>query len=261
MKEYNHNVYIAHNLLISKNDELGTEEAEFYFIVDRRKSTDKGVPLNELRETWHSRLQERLQRFSQARQATIEIEALKINRPRGVGVPCFFACNAKQKDGIGARTAVQICRMLEGHGFKPVNIDIAAGGEGLQEQVKDLIAACRFMVILHCPEEGLKDIQKESYHPSHWVMFEESVMLGKKGNIIRFRFDKVMKPSFWHGFVEREIPMNGANDDLLADFGERLERWSVLTYEQNDENINAPGIEDKHLERDLVFYYGGREIS
>ncbi len=259
VKKYNYNVFTAHNLLISKEDYPGSEEAEFHFIADRWKSADKGIPFSDLRKTWFQRIEGGLVEFAKNRDAIIEIEGMKISRPKGVGVPCFFACNAKHNDGVGSDAAVHLCRMLEGHGFKPVNIDIASGGAGLQEQVRKLVLSCSFMVVLHCPEEKLKDPNSEIYNPSDWVVFEESVMLGQGGNIIRFRFEKVRAPSFSSGYIESVIPMTGISESILEDFADRLDRWIALMYEVNNENVfSQEVIEDKDLERDLVAYYGGR---
>ncbi|HNL39064.1 MAG: hypothetical protein U0U46_12125 [Saprospiraceae bacterium] len=261
LKESKYNVFVAHNLLVSKNDEQNREEAEFHFIVDRRNGQDTGLPLDDLKEHIKSRLDSRLKSFARERGAEIDIKGLKVTYPRGVGVPCFFACNAKQRDGLGAEAAVRLCRVLEGHGFKPVNIDIAAGGEGLQEQVKKLMSSCQFMVVLQCPDENLKSNKEGEYFPAPWVLFEEALMLGQKGEIYRYRFDQVMKPNFWHGFTETIIPREGFQDKdpLLQDFNEKLDRWSRNMSKLNSSNLDAPPIDDKILERDLVTYYGGRD--
>ncbi len=259
VKGYNYNVFTAHNLLISKEESPSSEEAEFHFITDRWNSSDKGIPFSDLQKIWLHRIESRLVEFAKKRKATLGIEGMKVTRPKGVGVPCFFACNAKYKDGVGAEAAVHLCRLLEGHGFKPVNIDLASGGVGLQEQVRKLVLSCSFMIVLHCPEEKLKDPNSDEYTPSDWVIFEESVMLGAAGKIIRLRFEKVRSPSFTAGYVETTIPMTGITDHILEDFTDRLDRWVALMYEFNNENVFSQNvIEDKDLERDLVVYYGGR---
>lgn len=257
LRDHKHSVFVANNLLISKRDEPRTEEAEFHFLTDRRNSSDTGLSLHDLRAAWHDRFRDALGALARERQGLLEGET-RVTRPRGVGVPCFIATNAKPGDGVGAHAAYELCRTLEGHGFKPVNVDIAAGGEGLQEQVKELIAACRFMVVLHCPEgkhlresEGLCGL-------SDWVIFEEVAMLQKGGELIRYRFANVRGASFNRGYLEKQIPETGITPSIIEDFAERIERWMRLMYDLRSDNVHAADIPGKHLERDLVSYYGGR---
>jgi hypothetical protein len=258
LKAYKHSVFIAHNLLLAKTDAPHSETAEFHFVTDRRLSPDKGVPPADLGPIWEKRFLARLQSLACERGHTISGAHARVTRPRGVGVPCFVASNAKPGSGVGATTAVWVCRTLEGHGFKPVNIHVASGAPGLQQQVLDLVGACRFMIVLHCPEERLEDAATGLHGISDWVQFEEALMSRQGGEIIRMRFSNVRSPAYTPNYIMCEIPESGMEDRHKEEFVERLEQWFALMYEQYSENVYAADIPAKILDRDLVAYYGGR---
>jgi len=257
LAKYKYSIYLAHNLLIDKREKPDQEEAEFHFIVDRGKSNDKGERLEDLSMIWKNRLSDEFNSFGKSKGALTTIKQIRVTRPKGVGAPCFFASNAKPGDGIGSKTAEELCRMLEGHGFIPVNIDVAEGGRSLRDQVRDLINFCHFMVVLHSPEDKL--IRKDgSYGISDWVAFEEGVMSSQYGEIIRIRFYKISEPSFEKGFIERIIPDSGLEDSDREDFKKRLKKWETMIFDMQNENISAKEIPSQYLDRDLVQYYGGR---
>lgn len=253
-----YSVYVARNLLIEKQEKPHIEEAEFHFVVDRRSSQDSGARLQDLEQLWLARFQKSFGAVADERGDEAVVDKLRVSRPRGVGIPCFFASNAKPHDGRGSETAARLCRHLEGEGFRPVNIDLARGGESLRDQVRELVLACSIMVVLHCPEDKLKRADGK-HNISEWVVFEEGLMAAKENSeIIRFRFDSVRPPVFGGGFMELELDENGLTEAKLQDFSDRLERWKVSMYQLDSDNLSSADISAHHWERDLVAYYGGK---
>jgi hypothetical protein len=257
LAHWKYSIYVAHNLLTKKSEVPPIEQAEFRFVVDYGSSDDIGTPQGELEEIWRNRLNESFGALAGGRSDTASITALRLSRPRGAGVPCFFATNAKPKSGVASDTAIKLCRKLEGFGFKPVNVDFARGNMALEPQVTRLVEACRFMVVLNCPEERLR-IDDNKYRVSEWVLFEEVLMAAHHGEILSVRFADVRRPAYRQGFVEIEIPETGITEEKLEDFGDRLQNWTPLMFVLDADNVHAPEIPEDILAKDLVAYYSGR---
>jgi hypothetical protein len=258
LAQHKYSIYIAHNLLIKKSDNtLPSEEAEFRFIVDNGESGDITTPIGELQDQWFNRLNSSFELFAKKSSDLKKITTLRLSRPNGIGVLCFFATNAKPRSGVSSDTAIQLCRKLEGCGFKPVNVDFARGNINLADQVVKLVESCRFMVILDCPEERLK-VNENEYRVSEWVLFEEVLMSANRHEILRVRFNNVKSPVYRQGFTEVVIPETGITDDQLEDFGERILRWTPLMWLLDADNVNSSDIPVEILAKDLVSYYTGK---
>lgn len=246
-------VYIAQNLLISKTREPPSEKARFSFTVDVRDNADAGRSLQELRKEWTARFEKRFAKLAQKRTDRCELDEVRISRPHGVGVPCFLATNAK-RGGIEARVAVAICKLLEGHGFKPVSVEIAANKAGLREEVCSLVKACHFMVVLHCPERKLVKPDR-SYGVSQWVAFEEGLMQAHGGHVLTLLFENVSPPDYsdrvWVQFPHLETDAEGLDARTIDEISARLMKWEtpMMRYESSI-------IDEEITDRDLVAYYG-----
>jgi hypothetical protein len=256
--QHEYSIYMAHNLLTKKSEKPAVEESEFHFVLDCCLNNDIKLSQDELRKEWQLRFEKSFHKLAKSRHGQVKVLKLRLSQPKGIGVPCFFATNAKAEDAVNSKTALKICKILEGHGFKPVNVDIAKGSEVLAPQVISLVETCRFMVVLNCPEERLK-ISNDLYRVSEWVLFEEALMTAQKGEIIRLRFENVIPPSSRKGYVEAVLLNSGFTYDVEQDFINRLERWTKTRYRIDDDNINAVEIPDDILDRDLAAYFGGRK--
>lgn len=257
----NYNVFSGHNLMIEKTQDPHIEKAEFSFLLDKGDASDIGS-FSEIKVSWENRLNKILKEFSLERGDQVSISKLVFNRPRGVGIPCFFSCNAKSNNGIGSKVAAEICRRLEGEGFRPVNIDVSNGKDVLRTQVQTLMKACYLMIILNCPEDKLKRVDGQ-YGISDWVAFEEGLMAAQGGTIMRFRFANVAQP--WHTvghppeFIINENPNDIEIEEMCNQLSIRLKRW-MLNWRNSDqdEHFNIQNLPDEDFGRDLVAHYGGR---
>ena len=253
-----YSVYVANNLIVAKTENPPTEDAEFEFIVDRSASSeDLGVPLIQLREIWEARLVELFQTFAAERGDEATVADVSVSRPRGVGIPCFISTNARAGEGMWSRTAAEICHILQGHGFRPVTIDIASGAKDLRSQVRELVQACQFMVILHCPSRRVR-LKRGPYISSEWVSFEEGVMAAGSGEIIRLRFENVRTPPYARDLVDVSIPRDGLHDQAKRELALRLEAWKEKIpriYGTTGEGTDD--IPEEILNRDCYEYFLG----
>ncbi len=255
-----YSVYTAHNLMIKIG--ANSEEAEFTFIADANVSPHVGTPVSELSKKLEGCIKKSFDEFAKERRGTVRIGDVRVTRPRGVGVPCFIATNAKPSDVKSAEVAVWLCRCLERHGFRPVNVDVARGGVGLREQVKELVAACNFMVVLHCPEEKLKLADPGGrFGHSPWVIHEEAMMFNKGGEILSLRFENIVEPAYQPGFVSVPIGLNGLDDESRLNIERRIERWTISKHQFDGEEYLGPDIPAEVIERDLVRYYSGGDAA
>lgn len=164
----------------SDRKKVAHERAKLDFLIDYSKSNLVGKELKEIENDLHSVFQNKFEQLAARNDPDDSVSLPKrvsAKEIRGAGVLCFLATNAKPRRGkidraqekdrlktdaafrnsvLGRDVAVELCNLLEVNGFKAVNIDLAQGGIGLQQQVRDLIHACPFMVVLHCPEDRLK---------------------------------------------------------------------------------------------------------
>jgi len=256
LAERKYSVFVAHNLLVSKNEDPPSEEAEYRFLVDRTLSTDAGQPLKRLEKNWKDRLVSSYGILAGSKGDRISIERVTLRTPRGVGVPCFFSSNAKPGKGLPAEAAVEICHMLQAHGFRPVSVDVAKGGEGLRGQIRDMVNACRFMVVMNCPDEGVLR-SPNRFGVSEWVTFEEGIMEASQGEILRLRFEDVIVPSYSRGYVEVVIPRSGLDDPTREIIGRRLERWQSEIPALYAGQSHLPEIPPDALESDLASFFEG----
>ncbi len=249
-------VYVAHNLLISKSEDDSTETAEFHFVIDRRRSKDLRFSFMDLTKVWEERLTRSYQEFAASRGDVAEAHDVRISRTRGAGIPCFFASNAKPRDGVGAAAAAELCQLLEGHGFKPISVNLAEGGKPLRAQVAERVRACRFMVVLYCPEERLRRPDGK-FGVSEWVIFEEGVMEACGGDIMRLKFESVAEAACNPGYLGMNLSADGVDHALRERVSSLLKQWHVAWGNQEDGRLS--GIDENWLDIDLVNYYLGTD--
>jgi hypothetical protein len=259
ISERNLSIFSAHNLIIRKSEEPPIEEAEFHFLLDRSRSRDSSDTLDVIARVLTKEFRGSFEEKGNQQGDEVTIGDVRVHRPRGVGVLCFFASNADRGDIQGLKVAIQLCRILEGLGFRPVNVDLAQGGDFLIREVKDLLRWCRFMVVLHCCPEKLKFASGE-VGLSPWVLFEEWTMMRKQGrsndvSIIRLRFDGVVESGPDRGLVDIIIPSEGMPVDEVDNFVKRVEYWARQAAILDEGSMVAPEIPDKVWNRDLLSYY------
>ena len=253
-----YSIFAAHNLIIDKVEDPPSEEAHFNFILDFSGTNDVGYDLSSLQGIWNDRLKAAFKDVASPRGDTVGLSKLLVEPPRGVGASCFVSTNAKS--GAGARAAAELCKLLEGYGFRPVNVDRSLPKTALREQVLKLVKACRFMVVLYCPEKKLEGPSGRC-RISDWVFFEESIMEAIGGQIYRFRFPSVDPPVTSPGFKETVLSEGGFDDSSIRSIRDDLENWQRLAaigrlFDSERDNDGLLTSEEYGL--DLVAYYEKR---